>query len=61
VDTRQQQTVTNWVVEGSCPHVLFAGKPGTGKCLVGTELVDVIIDDTHLSPDQIRLLDKYRV
>jgi len=41
VDTRQQQTVTNWVAEGSCPHVLFAGEPGTGK----TTLAKVLINE----------------
>jgi DNA polymerase III delta prime subunit len=44
VDTRQQQTVTNWVVEGSCPHVLFAGEPGTGK----TTLAKVLINELHI-------------
>jgi DNA polymerase III delta prime subunit len=44
VDSRQQQTVTNWVAEGSCPHVLFAGEPGTGK----TTLAKVLINELHI-------------
>jgi DNA polymerase III delta prime subunit len=44
VDGRQQQTVTNWVTEGSCPHVLFAGEPGTGK----TTLAKVLINELHI-------------
>lgn len=44
VDSRQQQTVTNWVAEGSCPHVLFAGEPGTGK----TTLAKVLINELEI-------------
>jgi len=44
VDQRQQQTVTNWVAEGSCPHVLFAGEPGTGK----TTLAKVLINELEI-------------
>lgn len=40
VDTRQQQTVSNWIVEGSCPHVLFAGEPGTGKTTLALVLIN---------------------
>jgi len=41
VDQRQQQQVTHWVAEGSCPHLLFAGEPGTGK----TTLAKVLINE----------------
>ena len=34
VDTRQQQQVESWVKDQSCPHVLFAGAPGTGKTTI---------------------------
>lgn len=44
VDTRQQQMVVNWVTEGSCPHVLFAGEPGTGK----TTLAKVLINELEI-------------
>lgn len=44
VDARQQQQVTSWVAEGSCPHVLFAGEPGTGK----TTLAKVLINELQI-------------
>jgi DNA polymerase III delta prime subunit len=44
VDTRQQQLVESWVKNGSCPHVLFAGEPGTGK----TTLAKVLINELEI-------------
>jgi replication factor C small subunit len=41
VDERQQKQVQGWVADGSCPHVLFAGEPGTGK----TTLAKVLINE----------------
>ncbi len=44
VDERQQKQVQGWVAEGSCPHVLFAGEPGTGK----TTLAKVLINELNI-------------
>lgn len=44
VDTRQQRQVEGWVKEGSCPHVMFAGEPGTGK----TTLAKVLINELDI-------------
>jgi DNA polymerase III delta prime subunit len=44
VDERQQQLVESWVKNGSCPHVLFAGEPGTGK----TTLAKVLINELEI-------------
>jgi len=41
VDARQQHLVESWVKDQSCPHVLFAGEPGTGK----TTLAKVLINE----------------
>ena len=44
VDERQQQQVSNWVKDGNCPHLLFAGEPGTGK----TTLAKVLINELEI-------------
>jgi replication factor C small subunit len=40
VDERQQKQVQGWVDEGSCPNVIFAGAPGTGKTTLAKVLVN---------------------
>jgi len=41
VNERQKQQVEGWVTEGSIPHLLLSGDPGTGK----TTLAKVLIHD----------------
>lgn len=44
VDARQQGQVESWIKDQSCPHVLFAGEPGTGK----TTLAKVLINELNI-------------
>jgi replication factor C small subunit len=39
VDEHQKQQVENWVKEGSIPHLLFSGEPGTGKTTLAKVLI----------------------
>jgi DNA polymerase III delta prime subunit len=41
VDDRQREQVAGWISEGSIPHLLLSGEPGTGK----TTLAKVLIHD----------------
>ena len=41
VDDRQREQVTSWIAEGTIPHLLLSGDPGTGK----TTLAKVLIHD----------------
>ena len=61
VDDAQREQVQAWIKQGSIPHLLLSGSPGTGKCLGGNEPITVQIDLTTLSNDQLSQLEKYRI
>ena len=60
-DDAQREQVLAWIKTGALPQLLFSGSAGTGKCLAGTELVDVMIDTSTLSEDQRVKLEQYRI
>lgn len=55
-DEDQKRQVQSWIQDGSIPHLLFSGPPGTGKCLGPDERINVEIDESQLTPDQLKTL-----
>lgn len=58
-DDQQRKQITKWIEEKTIPHLLFSGNAGIGKCLGGDELIDVEIDTSTLTKEQIIELNKY--
>jgi Holliday junction resolvasome RuvABC ATP-dependent DNA helicase subunit len=58
-DENQKNQVENWIKEGSFPHLLMSGDPGTGKTTLakllihelGVEEYDVLTKDQWLCAD----------
>jgi replication factor C small subunit len=60
-DQAQREQVLRWINEKSIPSLLFTGHPGTGKCLCGNEEINILIDLSTLSDEQIKALEKYKI
>lgn len=61
VDDRQRQIVTQWIKDGMIPNLLLSGDPGTGKCLGYAQQIDVEIDISNLTEEQISRLHQYKI
>lgn len=52
-DEKQRRQVTNWVKEGTIPHLLFSGGAGTGK----TTLAKVLLNELDADSGDIMILN----
>ena len=65
-DTDQRQQVESWIAEGTIPHLLLSGSPGTGKTTIakvlisalGVEDYDVLIANGSKEGRKIEWVDK---
>jgi DNA polymerase III delta prime subunit len=48
-DTKQKTQITQWIKQGSLPHMLLSGAPGTGK----STLIKVLLHELNVDPFDI--------
>ncbi len=56
VDNNMDKKFREWITKKEVPNLILSGSPGTGKCLDGSELVDVQIEVNSLNEHQHRRL-----
>lgn len=54
-DDNQKKQIESWIKAKTIPNCMFSGGPGTGKCLLGDELVDVKIKQYLITEVQLSL------
>ena len=50
--------IQSYITQQDIPHLLFFGKPGTGKCLDFSECIDIEMD---VSKDEKEILKKFEL
>lgn len=53
-----KERIKSYLEEGDIPHLLLYGRAGTGKCLDGSEYIEI---EMELSDDEIEMLSKFIV
>lgn len=61
VDDHIKSKIEEWVSDKAFPHMLLCGSPGTGKCLDGSEYIDIQVDINTLTSRQLEMLREYKI
>jgi replication factor C small subunit len=59
-DENQKRQIESWIKAKAIPNCMFSGGPGTGKCLLGNELIDIKIKRYLISDEQLYLCESYQ-
>lgn len=58
-DENQKRQIESWIKAKSIPNCMFSGGPGTGKCLLGNEFIDILVSKDVFTPQQLELFSKF--
>ena len=59
-DEHQKEQILKWIKTKAIPQLIFTGGPGTGKCLGGSEIIDIKLTNTNNKNIQIPIKEFFQ-